>query len=124
MPEQHKDGISFVPLLEGKPFNGHEAIYWHFPHYSNHGNQSPGGAIRVGQYKLLEYFENGTVQLFDLDNDLGEQRDISKENPETTQKLLKMLQGWRQETDAKMPYPKTATSKLAPGSRVYKPKKR
>ena len=110
MPEQHKDGISFVPLLEGKPFKGHDALYWHFPHYSNHGNQSPGGAIRVGQYKLLEYFENGTVQLFDLDNDLGEQRDISKERPEITQNLLKMLQDWRQETDAKMPQIKTAES--------------
>jgi len=110
MPEQHKDGISFVPLLDGKPFIGHDAIYWHFPHYSNHGNQSPGGAVRVGKYKLLEYFENGTVQLFDLDNDLGEQRDISKENPEMTQKLLKMLQDWRQQTDAKMPDIKTAES--------------
>jgi arylsulfatase A-like enzyme len=110
VPEQHKDGISFVPLLEGKPFNGHDAIYWHFPHYSNHGNQSPGGAIRVGDYKLLEYFENGTVQLFDLENDLGEQHDISKENPEITQKLLKMLQDWRQETDAKMPDVKTPES--------------
>ena len=110
MPQQHKDGISFAPLLKGKPFNGHDAIYWHFPHYSNHGNQSPGGAIRVGHYKLLDYFENGTVQLFDLDNDLGEQTDISKQNPETTQKLLKMLQDWRQETDAKMPDIKTPES--------------
>jgi len=110
MPEQHKDGISFVPLLEGKPFKGHDALYWHFPHYSNHGNQSPGGAIRVGKYKLLEYFENGTVQLYDLENDLGEQRDISKERPEITQELLKMLQDWRQQTDAKMPEIKTAES--------------
>jgi len=112
MPEQHKDGISFVPLLEGEPFNGHDALYWHFPHYSNHGNQSPGGAIRVGKYMLLEYFENGTVQLFDLENDLGEQFDISKENPEITQNLLKMLQDWRKETDAKMPQRK-ADSKPA-----------
>ena len=110
VPEQHKDGISFVPLLEGKPFKGHEALYWHFPHYSNHGNQSPGGAIRVGNYKLLEYYENGTVQLFDLENDLGEQHDISKENPEITEKLLKMLQDWRLETDAKMPDVKTPES--------------
>ena len=110
MPQQHKDGISFVPLLEGKPFNGHDAIYWHFPHYSNHGNQSPGGAVRVGNYKLLEYFENGTVQLYDLENDLGEQNDISKERPEITQELLKMLQDWRQQTDAKMPEIKTAES--------------
>ena len=110
MPEQHQDGISFLPLLKGKPYTGHDAIYWHFPHYSNHGNQSPGGAVRVGKYKLLEYFENGTVQLFDLENDLGEQRDIAKENPEVTQKLLKLLQDWRVETDAKMPQRKTAES--------------
>ena len=113
MPEQHKDGISFMPLLEGTPYNGHDAFYWHFPHYSNHGNQSPGGAVRAGQYKLLEYFENGSVQLFDLENDLGEQHDISKENPEMTQKLLKMLQDWRKETDAKMPQRKTVDTKPA-----------
>jgi arylsulfatase A len=51
------------------------------------------------------------VQLFDLENDLGEQRDISKEKPEITQKLLKMLQDWRKETDAKMPQRKIADSK-------------
>jgi len=123
LPEQHMDGKSFAPALRGEDYD-RGAIYWHFPHYSNHGWQSPSGAIRLGNYKLIEYFENGTVQLFDLDNDLGEQRDLSKENPEVTQRLLKMLQDWRQETDAKMPYPKTATSKLAPGSRVYKPRKR
>ena len=123
LPEQHMDGKSFAPALRGEDYD-RGAIYWHFPHYSNHGWQSPSGAIRLGNYKLIEYFENGTLQLFDLENDLGEQRDISTENPETTQKLLKMLQDWRQQTDAKMPYPKTATSKLAPGSRVYKPRKR
>ncbi len=124
MPQQHKDGISFAPLLKGKPFNGHDAIYWHFPHYSNHGNQSPGGAIRVGHYKLLDYFENGTVQLFDLENDLGEQRDISRENPEITQKLLKMLQDWRQQTDAKMPQIKTPESvrKKFPVTAAFKKK--
>ncbi len=111
MPEQHQDGISFVPLLKGRPYKGHDAIYWHFPHYSNHGNQSPGGAVRVGQYKLLEYFENGTVQLFDLENDLGEQRDLSKDNPDITQKLRKMLRDWRKEVDAKMPQRKTANDR-------------
>ena len=46
-----------------------DAIYWHFPHYSNHGVQLPAGAVRSGSYKLLEYFENNTVQLFNLDKD-------------------------------------------------------
>ena len=67
------DGVSFVPLLNGAEQLEREAIYWHFPHYSNHGMQSPGGAIRQGDYKLLEYFEDGTVQLFNLRTDPGEQ---------------------------------------------------
>ncbi len=121
LPEQHVDGVSFLPALRG---GAHDrgAIYWHFPHYSNHGYQSPGGAIRLGNYKLLEYFENGSVQLFDLEKDLGEQNDLSKAKPEITKKLLKMLHDWRDEVDAKMPYPKTATSKPAKGSRVTNPK--
>jgi hypothetical protein len=120
LPEQHVDGMSFLPALKGKAHD-RGAIYWHFPHYSNHGYQSPGGAIRLGKYKLLEYFENGAVQLFDLENDLGEQNDLSKAKPEITKKLLKMLHDWRDEVDAKMPYSKTATSTPAKGSRVAKP---
>ena len=71
------DGKSFTRLVRGKKMD-RGPIYWHFPQYSNHGMQSPGGAIRDGDYKLLEYFENGTVQLFNLANDIGEQKDLSK----------------------------------------------
>ena len=110
LPKQHVDGKSFVPALKGKPHD-RGPIYWHFPHYSNHGYQSPGGAIRLGNYKLLEYYENGNVQLFDLEKDLGEQNDLSKAQPETTKKLLKMLQDWLREVDAKMPQVKTAASR-------------
>ena len=120
LPDQHKDGRSFVPALKAQDYE-RGPIYWHFPHYSNHGYQSPNGAIRSGQYKLIEYYENGSVQLFDLEKDLGEQNDLSKAKPEITKRLLKMLHGWRDEVDAKMPYPKTATSTPAKGSRVAKP---
>ena len=71
---------------------------------------------------MLEYFENGTVQLFDLENDIGERNDLAESQPKIAQKLKKMLHDWRDEVDAKMPYPKTATSKPAKGSRVAKPK--
>ena len=120
LPDQHVDGRSFVPALKEDDYD-RGPIYWHFPHYSNHGYQSPNGAIRSGRYKLIEYYENGTVQLFDLQNDLGEKNDLAKSDPETTQRLQKMLQDWRKEVDAKMPYPKTATSKPAPGARVARP---
>ncbi len=122
LPDQHMDGRSFVPALKAEDYD-RGPIYWHFPHYSNHGYQSPGGAIRFGRYKLLEYYENGTVQLFDLENDIGEQNDLAKSQPKVAQQLKKMLHDWRDVVDAKMPYPKTATSVPAPGARVAQPAK-
>ncbi len=110
MPQQHLDGKSFVPALKGK-VRKRGPIFWHFPHYSNHGYQSPNGAIRWGQYKLIEYYENGTVQLFDLKKDIGEKVDLSKTKPKITQRLLKMFHDWRKEVDAQMPPLKTAQSK-------------
>ncbi|TWU49045.1 Arylsulfatase [Rubripirellula reticaptiva] len=117
LPDQHVDGRSFVPALKAESYD-RGPIYWHFPHYSNHGFQSPGGAVRSGRYKLLEYYENGTVQLFDLDGDIGEQNDLADSHSEIAGELKNMLHAWRYEVDAKMPYPKTATSKSAPGARV------
>ncbi|MFP6764137.1 MAG: sulfatase-like hydrolase/transferase, partial [Planctomycetaceae bacterium] len=117
LPDQHEDGRSFVAALNAEDYD-RGPIYWHFPHYSNHGFQSPNGAIRSGRHKLIEYYENGTVQLFDLKNDIGEQEDLAKSQPEVAKKLKKMLHDWRDEVDARMPYPKTATSKPAPGARV------
>lgn len=102
MPEQHADGVSLAPILAKQEGLERDAIYWHFPHYSNHGLQSPGAAIRSGKYKLLEYFENGTVQLFDLTEDLGEQNDLSKMHPEIVQHLQEKLHAWRDEVGAKM----------------------
>ena len=101
LPKQHVDGLSFVPALLGKPFE-RKAIYWHFPHYSNHGTQSPGGAIRRGDYKLLDYFENDTVQLFNLKDDPGEQKDLAGSQPKKAERLLKMLKAWRKQVSARM----------------------
>lgn len=114
MPKQHADGISLVSLvtehknpgLDSKldPQN-RNAIYWHFPHYSNHGMQSPGGAIRCGDYKLLEYFENNTIQLFNLRDDLGEQHDLSEEQPQLAKELQSKLHQWRFEINANQTRP-------------------
>ena len=81
--EASPDSVSFVSALKGAPFK-RQPLYWHFPHYSNHGMQSPGGAIRDGDYKLLEYFENNGVQLFNLKEDPGEQHDLAKVQPVKT----------------------------------------
>jgi len=101
-PRQHLDGASFAPALKGEPF-ARKAIYWHFPHYSNHGMQSPGGAVLSGDYKLLEYFENSRVQLFNLDKDPGERNDLVKAQPQKASELLSALRAWRKEVSARMP---------------------
>jgi arylsulfatase A len=98
------DGKSFTRLVRGEEMD-RGPIYWHFPHYSNHGMQSPGGAIRDGDYKLLEYFENGTVQLFNLKDDIGEQNDLSKIEVDKTKELTAKLHQWRKEVDAQMMKP-------------------
>ena len=92
-------------FLDGNSSLNREAIYWHFPHYSNHGLQSPGGAVRAGDFKLLEYFENGTLQLFNLKNDPGEQHDLAKDDPQTAERLKGLLHHWRKEVSAKMMEP-------------------
>ena len=109
------DGMSMVPALKGDA-SGTEKLkqkplFWHFPHYSNHGAQSPGGAVRLGDYKLIEYYENNTVQLFNLKNDPSEQNDLSKTEPEKVKQLRGLLQGWRKEVGAQMP---TANKKYNP----------
>ena len=102
---QKKDGMSIVPLVTGENNINREAIFWHFPHYSNHGMQSPGGAIRFGDYKLLEYYENNTVQLFDLKEDINEKTDLAAKHPERVEQLRKMLHDWQKRTGAKMMKP-------------------
>lgn len=67
--------------------------------------QSPGGAVRYGVYKLLEYYENKIVQLFNLKDDPGEQNDLSRSNPEKVRELGDMLQSWRKDVNARMMEP-------------------
>ncbi len=100
-PAQHKDGVDLSPLFKGKKLN-RKALYWHFPHYSNHGMQSPGAVIREGRYKLLEYFEKGTVQLFDLEKDPGEQQDIAAQMPAKVKKMKRKLHRWQKKVGAAM----------------------
>ena len=103
------DGNSLVPVLKGDQSGveklRQKPLFWHFPHYSNHGAQSPGGAVRLGDYKLIEYFENNTVQLFNLKNDPGEQNDLSKKEPAKVKELRDLLHNWRRDVGAQMPSP-------------------
>jgi len=101
------DGVSIVPILKGDQSGSEKLkekpLFWHFPHYSNHGAQSPGGAVRLGDYKLIEYYENNTVQLFNIKNDPGEQNDLSKTEPGKVKELRDLLHNWRKQVNAQMP---------------------
>jgi arylsulfatase A-like enzyme len=80
-PMQTLDGVSLVPLLTGGDSLDRSNLFWHYPHYSNQGG-FPGGAIRQGDWKLLERFEDGRVHLYDLSQDLGERNDLAQAQPE------------------------------------------
>jgi len=95
------DGISLVPLLQD-PENqlSRPALYWHYPHYHSAG-LGPQGAIRQGAYKLIEWYEksssgsDGSVELYNLENDPAEQRNLADSLPDLTTSMLNDLQAWR-----------------------------
>jgi len=102
---EKKDGLSIAPLVKGEKQIDRDAIFWHFPHYSNHGKQSPGGAVRCCDYKLLEYYENNTIQLFNLKEDIDEEHDHSIKEPEKAEELRQMLHNWLKSTGARQMQP-------------------
>jgi arylsulfatase A len=79
-------------------------LFWHFPHYHGSANR-PSGAVRVGDLKLIEWFEDGRVELYDLAVDPAESKDLSGERPADAARLRQMLGNWRVEVDAQMPTP-------------------
>jgi arylsulfatase A len=105
LPAQHRDGVSLAAVVRGEKPPARDALFWHFPQYSNHGMQSPGAAIRMGDFKLLEYFENNTVQLFNLREDIGEQHDLASSRPGKVEELRRRLHAWRKDVNAQMPTP-------------------
>lgn len=102
MPEQHVDGKSLSPQLIGKGKGSSRRLYWHFPHY--HGSGSlPSAAIREGDYKLIQFYEQDRLELYDLSNDLSETKNLVDSLPEKAKTLLRELQAWQAETGAQLP---------------------
>jgi arylsulfatase A-like enzyme len=114
-PGQAVDAVSLVPLLEGTGTIPERPFYWHYPHYSNQGGR-PSGALRSGNWKLVEWFENGKVELYDLASDPGEHQDLAAVQPEKAAALHKQLADWRTAVDAQMPTPNpTPVDPFPPG---------
>ncbi len=101
-PSQHADGVSLVPALKGKKM-ARGPIYWHYPHYGNQGG-SPGSAVRDGDWKLIEWFEEGRQpELFNLKTDVGEQTNLAKSSPAKLAELQRKLNDWRKSVEARIP---------------------
>lgn len=122
------DGLSLLPLLEGRPGFSREAIFWHFPAYLPSGGDHwvpgardpffrtrPGGAVRAGDWKLIEYFEDGAVELYNLREDIAETRDLAAAEPAVCDRLLHLMRQWREQTKAPVP------TKPNPDYRVVQP---
>jgi arylsulfatase A-like enzyme len=104
IPEQHMDGISMVPVLKKNSDLVERPLFWHYPHYSNQGGK-PGAAVRLGKYKLIEFFEDQHTELYNLEADIGETCNLSAELPEKTDELLHILHSWLEDVDARMMHP-------------------
>ncbi|MFZ2339210.1 MAG: sulfatase [Bacteroidales bacterium] len=98
MPEQHTDGLSMVPLLKEETVSHREAIFWHYPHY-----MSLCSVIRYLDWKMIESLDDGSVELYNLETDPGEQHNVAAEHPDLVTDLKKKLGEWRVNINAQMP---------------------
>jgi len=104
-PDQHFDGQSLVPLLRGQSLPS-RPLFWHYPHYGNQGG-APAGAVRDGDWKLIEWYEDGKRELFNIREDLSERHDRAADKPELVHELAAKLDAWRHQVGAVMPTPNT-----------------
>jgi arylsulfatase A-like enzyme len=103
LPQQHMDGVSLLPLLQGKSIGPRELI-WHYPHYGNQGGE-PCSIIRSGEWKLIHYWEDQRDELYNLARDEEEQNDCAPEQRKICQELRDRLDAYLAEVGAKKPVP-------------------
>ena len=95
--------MSLTALLKGEESIDQPVIYWHYPHYHGAGC-TPGSSIRMGDWKLVQFYENNHVELYNLRTDIEERRDLTKAFPDTTATMLNMLNQWKHNVHAKIPW--------------------
>ena len=100
------DGVSILPLLKNPVADGYNnrPVYWHYPHFSNQLGR-PAGAVRLGDYKLVELYETGRLELYNLAEDISETNDLSGILKDKTLEMYNLLSGWRTRVNAQMPVP-------------------
>jgi arylsulfatase A-like enzyme len=99
------DGESVVALIRQKGRLKRKAIFFHYPNYAWHRSNRLGGAIREGDYKLIKWYDDESVELYNLADDLSEKNDLSQKMPRKAADLKHKLEAWLTRTDAAMPVP-------------------
>ena len=99
------DGVNLIPLLRQDGELTRDALFWHYPHYQHYqlGGTTPYGAIRSGDFKLIEFFDDMRAELYNLRDDIGEERNLAVEMPAKMDELRLRLHAWRKEVSAQMP---------------------
>jgi arylsulfatase A-like enzyme len=131
-PEGHRlDGLSLVSLFKDPNAKlDRQAIFWHFPCYLQGAGgrdpdlpfrTAPAGAVRMGDWKLIEYFEDGGLELFNLNDDISEQHNLAAKLPEKAKELQQVMSTWRKQVHA--PIPTTPNPKYNPSAQ-WKPKRK
>ncbi|MEO1824798.1 MAG: sulfatase [Roseibacillus sp.] len=100
------DGESLLPLLTDKGDLERDAIFWHYPNFAFHRDNRLGSAIRMGDYKLIEFFDRNEVELYNLRADLGEKKNLAGVEAGRVQEMRKRLSLWREKSGARMPRPR------------------
>ena len=102
-PTNTPDGVSLLPMLGGEKELDRKSLYFHYPNYAFHKENRLGSAVRSGDYKLIKFYDQDTVELYNLKEDIGELQDLAKDMPEKAQQLRSELESWLKETDASQP---------------------
>ena len=92
-----------MPLLKGTGSPKRESLYFHYPNYAWHKSNRLGGAIRRGNYKLIENFDDGSIELYNLADDIGEKNNLAEKMSELAKEMRDELAAWREKVGAKMP---------------------
>lgn len=114
------DGLDISSLFQGGTSLERDALYWHYPHYSDQGG-TPSGAIRQGDWKLIEFYEDGHLELYNLALDPGEQYNFASSFADKASDLVDKLRNWRESVKATMPRPNPEYNEMKAQLRIGPP---
>jgi len=123
-PNQPQDGISLASILiKPSATPARDTLHWHLPHYHH---STPASALRRGDWKLIEFFEDGALELYNLRVDPGESTNLAASHATLARELQTALTAWRQDVGARLPVPnprfdRARASELVPGARIQNP---